>query len=83
MNSITVAATTDSSTPTQKRNGRPAKQDWESLRDEIEGLIEAGLGHLRLGRYYGITAIGMRCVLKRLGLKTLQQQRRQAQLERS
>lgn len=56
--------------------GRPAKHDYEALRDEIQQLINEGHGIGRLSKRYGLSYKWMRHILAKLGLRTLGQPQR-------
>jgi hypothetical protein len=50
--------------------GRPPTHDWHGIKPEIETLIDAGYGLLRLSKHYKVSVSGMRCILRRLNLRT-------------
>ena len=59
----------------QKRGpGRPCKRDWEAERPVIELLIRAGYGYPAIARHYGLSPLGARKMLQRLGLRTHRQE---------
>jgi hypothetical protein len=58
--------------------GRPAKHNYEALREEIQQLINDGYGIARLSRKYGLSYKWMKHKLAEMGLKTLWQQAKEA-----
>jgi hypothetical protein len=68
MDAITCNANTIQSAHYQA--GRPALRDWHALKPEIEAFIQSGWGLYKLAKHYGMTVMGVRNVLRRLGLRT-------------
>jgi hypothetical protein len=66
---------TNTTTKQRNRGGRPPLKNWQAERDSIQLLLNVGYGVVEVAKHYHMSVAGARVVMRRLGLKTLWQQR--------